>query len=83
MIPSGPIRDRWMDLGGATGPLGCPRPPGNDPHSQRFSHGQIVWSPQQGPQMAVAVYTERGDLVANWGDSSPFNYDKWLVRWTR
>jgi hypothetical protein len=83
IIPSGPIRDRWIDLGGATGPLGCPSPPENDPRSQRFSHGQIVWSPQQGAQMAVAVYTERGDLVADWGDSSPFNYDKWLVRWIK
>jgi uncharacterized protein YodC (DUF2158 family) len=82
----GLIRVRWTDLGGAIGPLGCPdgsEQPAGKGRSQRFEHGQIVTSPDQGPNMVVAVYTEGSDLVTDWGDSAPFNYDEWLVHWDK
>jgi uncharacterized protein YodC (DUF2158 family) len=82
------IMDRWAGLGGGEGPLGCPTGPeqpadGHGALRQSFQHGQIVASPAQGPDMLVAVYQDGGQLVADWGDTSPFHYDRFNVRWDR
>ena len=46
-------------------------------------HGQIVASPEQGPDMLVTVYQDGGQLIADWGDTSPFHYDRFNIRWDR
>ena len=47
--------------------------------------GQIVWSPDQGPNMVVAVYVRPGTrlVTIDWGPTTPYNYDLFIVRWDR
>jgi hypothetical protein len=33
--------------------------------------------------MLVAAYQDGGQLVADWGDTGPFHYDRFNVRWDR
>src|SRR5260370_35281322 len=33
--------------------------------------------------MTVAVYQQGADLAVEWGDTIPFNYDKFIVRWDK
>jgi hypothetical protein len=84
--PSGAILQRWMTTGGAAGPLGCPlQAAGGSGRgvSMNFQHGQVVdSSPDQGTAMAVAVYQQGADLFVDWGDSAPYGYDKFIVRWS-
>jgi len=84
----GLIHDRWMDLGGADGPLGCPitdelAVPGRNGRSSTFEHGQIVWSPDQGPNMVVAVYQQDNNIVVDWGPTLPYHYNFWIARWDK
>lgn len=81
----GLIGERWAQLGGGEGPLGCPiereHPvPGRLGAAQTFDRGQIVFSPQQGETMVLAVYLDGGEIVAQWGDTDPFDYDKFIIR---
>jgi hypothetical protein len=81
----GVIGDRWSHLVGANGPLlGCPTSfaqavPNTNGRFQDFQFGQIVWSPNQGNDMVVALYQQGSQLVLDWGDTFPFNYDKFIV----
>ena len=87
---SGLIYDRWMELGGPEGPLGCPTGPeqpvsadGRDGRSVTFDHGQIVWLPDQGAAMLLAVYQQGGRVIVNWGTTTPYHYELFLVRWDK
>jgi hypothetical protein len=86
--PQGAFFERWLLTGGPTGPMGCAvsavQPgPGGSGQVQQFQSGQIVTSPGQGTNMTVAVYQQGADLVVEWGDTSPFFYDKFIVRWDK
>jgi hypothetical protein len=90
--PIGLIRERWLALDGAAGPLGCaitdadpPEVPveGTNARKTTFEHGEIVWSPDHGPAMVVAGYQQDDNLILNWGDTAPFDYDMFIVRWDR
>lgn len=87
--PDGPIRQRWLALGGMFGPLGCatsgPTAPPGGASGQvvTFRNGQIGWAPAQGHDMTVAAYQAETDVVVEWGDTSPFHYDKFNVRWSK
>ena len=86
--PVGLIRDRWIALGAKSSPLGCATAqehavPGRNGRASPFEHGEIVWSPDQGNAMVVAAYQEGGNITLDWGDSSPHNYDKFIVRWDK
>jgi hypothetical protein len=83
--PFGLIGERWAELGGAEGPLGCPvareHPvPGRTGAAQSFRNGEISLSPQQGEQMLLAVHLAGNEIVANWGSAAPFSYDKFILR---
>ncbi|GAA0402254.1 hypothetical protein GCM10009530_62720 [Microbispora corallina] len=85
--PVGLIRDRWLELRGPAGFLGCPTGPEEDVPGRRgkrqtFQGGQIAWSPEQGESMVVAAYQEADGAVVEWGPTRPrFDYDRFLVRW--
>ncbi|MBE3009410.1 hypothetical protein IL992_09385 [Microbispora sp. NEAU-D428] len=84
--PYGLIGDYWRSMGGATGVFGCPTTeeysiPNENGRKQRFTNGQIAWSPDQGPRMIVAAYEQNGKAVFRWGPTTPFNYDYWRVYW--
>ncbi|MFD1113994.1 LGFP repeat-containing protein [Sphaerisporangium aureirubrum] len=82
--PTGAIGQRWAYVGGGEGAIGCPTGAERDVtggKAMSFAHGEIVHSPAQGPDMAVAVYQDGGTLHADWGDTRPFHYDRFLVRW--
>ncbi|GAB2667820.1 LGFP repeat-containing protein [Nocardia goodfellowii] len=46
---------------------------------QPFENGQIVWSPAQGSGMTVAVYGYGNKIHVEWGDTTPFYYQKFIV----
>src|SRR5205085_12559693 len=76
---------RWIALGAKTGSLGCPTGSdhaiiGRSGRAMPFDRGEIVTSPEQGAGMVVAVYQQGADVVANWGDTAPYNYDFFIVR---
>ncbi|MEU7748866.1 hypothetical protein [Nonomuraea sp. NPDC049158] len=83
----GLIGERWQELRGSAGLLGCPTGPEQDVAGRRgkrqdFQHGQLAWSPDQGDTMVVAAYQQEGQAVFEWGPSKPrFDYDAFLVRW--
>jgi hypothetical protein len=61
--------------------------PNTNGRFQDFQFGQIVWSPNQGGDMVVALYQQGSQLVLDWGNTFPFSYDKFIVklsglRWT-
>jgi len=87
VTPIGLIQQRWDELGGAAGPLGCATSPeldvpGRNGKRQTFEHGEVVWSPDQGPSMVVAAYQQDDNIIVNWGDASQ-DYDKFVVSWDR
>jgi hypothetical protein len=81
----GVIGDRWSKLVGSAGPLlGCPKDaeqpvPNTSGRSQDFDNGQIVWSPDQGGNLTIALYQQGPNLFADWGHTFPFSYDKFIV----
>jgi len=88
----GLIGDRWRALGAENGPLGNPMSdelvvPGRNGRRRIFNAGEIVWSPDQGPNMVVAGWVKNGargvDVTIDWGPTTPFNYDLFIVRWDR
>lgn len=84
------IHKRWDALGGATGWLGCPTTGTRDVYlnnvyagkRQYFDYGTVTWSPRQGRNMVVAAWQDGGYAYFNWGTTSPYSYDTFLVRWT-
>jgi hypothetical protein len=79
------ILARWKELDGRDGPLGCPTGPehpiaGQNGIAMPFDHGEIATSPKQGDNMVLAVYQQGDDLVANFGDTSQYNYDFFIAR---
>jgi hypothetical protein len=86
--PPGPIADRWTLTGGPTGPMRCGiapvgAAPGGVGELMHFQNGQIVTSPKQGTNMTVAVYQQGADVILEWGDTLPWSYDKFIVRWDK
>ncbi len=85
---TGPIGERWAQLQGAEGPLGCPvgpaQPvPGRAGATQMFKHGTIVFSPEQGEMMTLVLYQTDGKLIAEWGPTIPFRYNKFILIFTK
>ncbi|MGN9761553.1 LGFP repeat-containing protein [Streptomyces sp. SD31] len=83
------IADRWQDLGGANGWLGCPINTTKNVtvggvwkgKRQTFENGQITWSPGQGTRMVIAAWEWRGYAFADWGTTAPYSYDRFLLRY--
>jgi alpha-L-arabinofuranosidase B-like protein/LGFP repeat-containing protein len=83
----GYLGDRWRELGGHQSRLGSPTGPevpvsGRNGSRQDFQFGQMVWSPDQGPRMTVWGYLDGNRAVFEWGPTTPFNYDFFIVRWS-
>jgi hypothetical protein len=82
---TGPLFDRWIQLGGQNSPLGCPVAPqvsipGTDEISQDCQHGQMVFAPDQGPDMVISLYESGGQLFIDWSTTSPASFDFFLIR---
>ena len=85
-LPYGLIGEKWQALGAAKSPLGCPLT--DEANTQngkgryvQFQNGQIVFSPNTGPKSIQVGYKSGNRIAFSWGDTSPFNYDKFIVRW--
>jgi hypothetical protein len=83
---TGPIGERYHKLGGISGALGRPTSSEKDATEgkgryQTFEHGAVGISPTTGPKSVQSVYFKAGELVFEWGDTAPFNYDYFIVRW--
>jgi hypothetical protein len=94
-VVNGIIQNKWIQMGAADGPLGCPiSDQMNATQStgvfQLFERGQIVWSEPQ--RLIMAAYYERGNntipnvsynmnIHVNWTVTDTFNYDFFIVRW--
>src|SRR5262249_21258691 len=83
---TGLIGERYHKLGGSSGALG--RPTSSETNSkegtgrlQSFEHGVVAISPTTGPKSGQSGYLKAGELVFEWGDTAPFNYDYFIVRW--
>jgi hypothetical protein len=84
------INGRWNALGGAGGWLGCPRSYTRDVYlngvyagkRQYFDYGNVTWSPRQGRNMVVAAWEDGGYAYFNWNTTSPYSYDRFLIRYT-
>jgi hypothetical protein len=85
-VPPPPIPTKYKQLGGSTGPLGRATSKEMDSKEgkgryQTFEHGVIGWSPATGPNSVQALYVKnKYEMVFEWGDTSPFNYDYFIVR---
>lgn len=59
----------------------APHAPGS---AQDFVHGAMEWSPNQGNDMIVSMYSypngSQIGLHVEWGGSYPFGYGGWLIR---
>jgi hypothetical protein len=85
--PYGLIGERWAQLGGAA-VLGCPTTEELDVYRgniwagrlQRFTLGEIAWTPGQSSGKIVAAWQRGGYAYFDWrGTIRP--YDVFLVRW--
>jgi len=79
---------RWADLGGGQGALGCPTGPAagiprRSGEILHFDHGSIAFSPDQGEALTIAAQFDGSHIVVEWGETWPFSYDKFLVRISR
>jgi hypothetical protein len=82
----GIIGQKYQALRGKSGPLGRPTSKEMDSKEgkgryQTFEHGTIGWTPSTGPKSVQVVYINGRELVFEWGDTAPFNYDFFIVRW--
>ncbi|MBO3744748.1 hypothetical protein J5X84_01620 [Streptosporangiaceae bacterium NEAU-GS5] len=85
--PYGLIGGKWAQVGGVA-TLGCPVMAEYDVYRssqwagrrQSFNRGQVAWSPGQGSTMTVAAWKGGHYVYFSWGPTSPFSYDKFLVR---
>ena len=84
----GLIGAKWNSMGGSDGPLGCPiteemdHPEGKGRY-QRFEFGEMAWSPNTGPNSVQAAYLVDNGITVEWGDTAPFHYDTFIVRWDK
>lgn len=80
----GAIGARYQQLGGSSGPLGCPlsgeADAGNGGRHAQFEHGQIAWAPRQGDGMLIAAWQAGDSVMLSWG-STATHFDKFLVRY--
>jgi hypothetical protein len=86
ITPYGLIGNKWYALGGEGSPLGCATEaehdtPGRNGRTQTFQFGQIVWAPDQGPNMVVATWSVATRVFVDWGPTDPLSYDFFIVRW--
>ncbi len=65
-VPTGPIGERWHEIGAWDGPLGLPLA-GEDAIGQPFEHGSVVWAPAFGGAMTVAAYQRHNSVEVAWG----------------
>jgi hypothetical protein len=70
-------------FGNTAGGVGIEGLEGRDAVKMRFQNGEVAWVPAQGSRMVVAGYQQDDNLILNWGDTAPFSYDKFIVRWDR
>src|SRR6266536_3602252 len=83
----GLIGDTYNRIGASDGPLGCPtsdemdHPEGKGRY-QFFENGQIGWSPTTGDRSMQIAYRQGNQIIFEWGDTSPFNYDFFEISWT-
>ncbi|MFF4834313.1 hypothetical protein [Streptomyces sp. NPDC001315] len=84
------IHQRWSNLGGGDGWMGCPTGNTKDVYvnnvykgkRQYFDNGNITTSRAQGPEMVVAAWEYNGYAYFNWGTTAPFHYDLFQIRYT-
>lgn len=80
----GAIGDRYHQLGGENGPLGCPLTDEADANNggrfNRFEHGEIAWAPRQGSDMTIAAWQAGDSVWVQWGQTDT-HFDKFLVRY--
>jgi LGFP repeat len=83
-VVGGAIQARWLALGGAGGPLGCPLSseqdvPAGDGRFNQFQHGQIVWSPHQKMVVAANETKTRDGIDGHWWITDQYSYDAFTV----
>ncbi len=83
-VVRGPIQARWLALGGASGPLGCPlseerQVPAGDGRFNQFANGQIVWSPHQKMVMAASETATRDGIDLHWWITDQYSYGAFTV----
>jgi LGFP repeat-containing protein len=86
ITPYGLIGNRWYEMGAEGSALGCALEPEHDVpgrhgRSQTFQWGQIVWSPDQGPNMVLAMYYIADHVFVKWKPTDPLSYDFFIARW--
>lgn len=83
----GLIAQKYNELGGPGGPLGkvlsneMAATDGRGRYNL-FQNGMIAWSSVTGPKSMQVIYRSGSHVVFKWGPTDPFNYDKFIVRWT-
>jgi pimeloyl-ACP methyl ester carboxylesterase len=83
----GIIGEKYKALNGSDGPLGRPTnqemdaKEGRKGRIQTFEHGSIGWTPDTGPKSVQALYVKDHEIIFEWGDTGPFNYDYFVVRY--
>lgn len=91
VVPYGDIGGKWnalravgWDLGRPKGvEIGWPVSDSLNPRIQFFEQGTIGWFPAQGTHMTTVIYrVDRDHVMFEWGLTSPFSYDEFLVRWS-
>jgi LGFP repeat len=86
--PGGLIGEKWRAMGGARSILGRAvteekaDSSGRDRYVQ-FENGMIAWSPGTGPKSLQVIYRSGNSVIFEWGSTSPFNYDKFIVRYNK
>ncbi len=84
---TGLIGQTYKRLGGSTGALGCPI--GNEQSAegpgrvQHFKNGDVGVSPNTGPKSVQAAWLQGNSITVDWAETTPFQYDFFLVRWDR
>lgn len=84
------FQQKWNSLMAEQGPLGCPIEDAHPPSeggglAQTFERGQIMWSPKANNDrfLQTAYLNSDNDIVFEWGDTAPFHYDFFIVRWDK
>ncbi len=70
----------WNKFGGLNGFLGSPTGK-TDGNCQYFEYGVMEVSPNIGKDVVLILYNTPCDVVFLWGSTTPYNYDRWIVRW--
>jgi len=88
-VVTGFILEKWSSLGGSDGVLGCPVNNEQDIAGYKgrlaeFEQGQIAWSPKTedlSDGFTQVAYQQGGYVYFQWGNTLPFSYDEFYVRW--